>query len=62
LHQKDKVLLLEVPQGFKWVCNRVGEEMEKTQLNEDSMTEETTKQRTKEIFQEQLLKLEGERF
>jgi hypothetical protein len=41
--------------------NRVGEEMEKTQLNEDSMNEETLKQRTKEIFQEWLLKSTGEK-
>jgi Reverse transcriptase (RNA-dependent DNA polymerase) len=58
---KDEVLLLEVPQGFKWVYDKVGEEMERTQVNDNSMNEETIKQRTKEIFQEWLLKSTGEK-
>jgi hypothetical protein len=55
------VLLLEVPQGFNWVYDKVGEEMERQQVNKDSMSKETIKLRTKEIFQEWLLKSTGEK-
>jgi hypothetical protein len=53
------VLLLEVPQGFKWVYNKISDEMEKAQLNGRSMGDEEVKQQTKEIFKESLIKSHG---
>jgi Reverse transcriptase (RNA-dependent DNA polymerase) len=58
---KDEVLLLEVPQGFKWVYDKVGEEMEMQEMNGEDMSEEAIKLRTKEIFQEWLSKSTGEK-
>jgi hypothetical protein len=47
-----KVLMLEVPQGFRWVYNKMGEEMDQCKKESQPMSTEEVKQRTKEIFQE----------
>jgi hypothetical protein len=48
----DKVLLLEVPQGFRWVYDKLGKEMEKRNNVGQTMAKEEVMKRTKEIFQE----------
>jgi hypothetical protein len=48
----DEVLMLEVPQGFRWVYDKLGEKMDKRKKVSQPMSTEEVKQRTKEIFQE----------
>jgi Reverse transcriptase (RNA-dependent DNA polymerase) len=48
----DEVLMLEVPQGFRWVYDKLGEEMEQRYRASHPMTKEEVKERTKEIFKE----------
>jgi hypothetical protein len=51
LVSKDEVLLLEVPQGFRWVYDRLGEEMQAKQRKQEEMGPEETMKRAQLIFQ-----------
>jgi hypothetical protein len=57
----DEVLLLEVPQGFRWVYNKLGDEMEMKQKAGDDMQHEAVMERAKEIFKEWTAKSPGDK-
>jgi Reverse transcriptase (RNA-dependent DNA polymerase) len=57
----DEVLLLEVPQGFRWVYDKLGEEMEMHKNAGQPMEREEVMIRTKEIFKEWMMMQLGER-
>jgi hypothetical protein len=51
LASKDEVLMLEVLQGFRWIYDRLGEEMEEMQRECEEMGPEETMKQAKLIFQ-----------
>jgi hypothetical protein len=51
------VILLEVPQGFRWIYDQLGNDMEERKNQGQTMTSEETMKQAKEIFQEWQQKL-----
>jgi hypothetical protein len=47
---EDEVLMLEVPQGFRWVYDKLGDEVEKQQTEGNPMEQQEVKDRAKEFF------------
>jgi hypothetical protein len=56
LNTKNEVLMLKVPQGFCWIYDRLGYEMESRKQAGNAMTKSKTVDRAKEIFKEWLEK------
>jgi hypothetical protein len=56
LNTKKEVLMLEVPQGFCWIYDRLGNEMESRKRTRNAMTKSKTVERAKEIFKKWLEK------
>jgi Reverse transcriptase (RNA-dependent DNA polymerase) len=61
LDTKNEVLMLEVLQGFHWIYDRLGNEMESRRDAGNAMTKSETVDRAKEIFKEWLEKDMGEK-
>lgn len=58
---KDETLLLEVPHDFRWVYDKLGEEVEARSRAGNKMTDEEVMKRAQEIFQEWVVKPNGEK-
>lgn len=56
LNSEKETLTLEVPQGFRWVYDKLGDEMELRKAKGEPMKEEETMMRAKEIYKEWLSK------
>jgi hypothetical protein len=61
LVSKNEVLMLEVPQLFRWIYDRLVEEMEEMQRKNEEMGPEDITERAKEIFQNWMDKPIGEK-
>jgi hypothetical protein len=48
----DETLVLEVPQGFRWVYDKLEDEMDQRKIKGDAMDQTEVMSRTKEIFNE----------
>jgi hypothetical protein len=57
---QDETLLLEVPQGFRWVYDKLGDEVEARSRAGNKMKDEEVMKRAQEIFQEWVVKPNGE--
>jgi Reverse transcriptase (RNA-dependent DNA polymerase) len=57
----DEVLMLEVPQGFRWVYDKLGDTMIDRKAQGHDMTTKETMEKAKEIFQEWQSKTIGEK-
>jgi hypothetical protein len=58
---EDEVLMLEVPQGFRWLYDKLGDEVEKRQTEGNPMEQQEVKDWAKEIFQLWMNKTIGEK-